>query len=77
MELSVMKSHNKYREYSIGCFMVWLLLLAVVAAKRDSDRTHGLLLVFGGWCIAWVSTTIARFVYPPPKRWYQPATPIP
>jgi hypothetical protein len=26
-------------------------------------------LVFGGWVIAWVSGTIARFVYPPPDRW--------
>jgi len=28
-------------------------------------------LVFGGWTIAWVSTTIARYVYPPPKRWFK------
>jgi hypothetical protein len=26
-------------------------------------------LVFFGFCIGWVSTTIARYVYPPPKRW--------
>jgi len=48
-----------------------------------SDRTHTfhhaeggiclillvILLVFFGFCIGWVSTTIARYVYPPPKRW--------
>jgi hypothetical protein len=77
MECSVTKSHNNYREYSVSCFVVWMVLLAVVAVRGDSDRTHRLLLVFGGWCIAWVSTTIARFVYPPPERWHQPTTPTP
>ena len=27
------------------------------------------LLVFSGFGICWVSATIARYVYPPPKRW--------
>ncbi len=55
--------------YSIGCFLVWGIRLAVVAAQGKRDRTHSNLLVFGGWVIAWVSGTIARFVYPPPSRW--------
>jgi hypothetical protein len=25
-------------------------------------------VVFGGWVIGWLSATIARIVYPPPKR---------
>jgi hypothetical protein len=25
-------------------------------------------MVFGGWWIGWLSATIARAVYPPPKR---------
>lgn len=61
----------KYRNYwvfSIASFAVWAVLLAVVAAK-GSNHTENILLVFGGWVIAWVSGTIARFVYPPPKRW--------
>ena len=28
------------------------------------------LWVFGGFAIAWVSGTIARYVYPPPARWH-------
>src|SRR5205823_332661 len=34
-----------------------------------SERAQTYLLVFFGFCIGWVSTTIARYVYPPPKRW--------
>jgi len=63
---------TKYRNYwifSIACFLVWGVLFAVVGAQGMSDKTHTILLVFGGWVIAWVSGTIARFVYPPPSRW--------
>jgi len=66
-----MAKHRNYWSYSIGCFVVWGVLLAVVAAKGNKETTHNRLLVFGGWTIAWVSTTIARYVYPPPKRWFK------
>ncbi|MHB1987240.1 MAG: hypothetical protein ACYCSF_04525 [Acidimicrobiales bacterium] len=64
-----MAKYRNYWAYSIGCFLVWAVLVAVVVAKGNKDATRNILLVFGGWSIAWVSTTIARFVYPPPKRW--------
>jgi hypothetical protein len=64
-----MTKYRSYGIYSIGCFVVWGVILAVVAAQGKSDKTHTVLLVFGGWLIAWVSGTIARFVYPPPSRW--------
>jgi hypothetical protein len=70
-----MTKYRNYWVYSIGCLVVWSALLAVVAAKGNNNRTRDILLVFGGWCIGWVSTTIARFVYPPPKRWHQPNPP--
>ncbi len=70
-----MTKYRNYWIYSIGCFVVWGVLLAVVAAQDKSDKTHTVLLVFAGWCIEWVSTTIARFVYPPPRRWLQPNPP--
>jgi hypothetical protein len=56
-----------YTAYSIGCAVVWAVLLAVVAAKASSHSVHNILLVFFGWVIGWVSATIARFVYPPPR----------
>jgi hypothetical protein len=69
---------TKYRNYwifSIACFVVWGVILAVIAAQGKSDKTHAILLVFGGWVIAWVSGTIARFVYPPPSRWLPSGAP--
>ncbi len=71
---------TKYRIYwifSVRCLVVWGILLAVVGAKGSNESRHNALLVFGGWAIAWVSTTIARFVYPPPKRWLREGSPLP
>jgi len=67
------KSRN-YWVYSVACFAVWGVLLAVLASQGNSGKTHTALLVFGGWVIAWVSGSIARFVYPPPDRWLNPET---
>jgi hypothetical protein len=70
-----MAKYRSYWIYSIACALVWAVLLIVVAAKGNKTTTHNFLLVLGGWAIAWVSTTIARFVYPPPKRWLRASTP--
>jgi hypothetical protein len=72
-----MRKYRNYWIYSIGCFSVWGVILAVRASRGDNSTTHDVLYVFAGWCIAWVSTTIARWVYLPPKRWLQPSTPTP
>ncbi len=72
-----MTKYRNYWIYSIGCFVVWAIILAVVAAQGKSDKTHTVLLVFAGWVIAWVSGTIARFVYPPPSRWLPSGTSAP
>ena len=69
-----MAKYRNYWSYSIGCFVVWAVLLGVVAAKENRTTTHNFLLVFGGWTIAWISATIARYVYPPPKRWLKANT---
>ena len=50
--------------------------MSVVATTGSSGKAHDVVLVFAGWMIGWVSTPIARFVYPPPKRWLG-ATPTP
>jgi hypothetical protein len=42
--------------------------LAVVSTAGDTGSRHTFLLVCGGWAIGWLSATIARSVYPPPKR---------
>jgi hypothetical protein len=48
-----------------------------VAATGSKDAKQKNILVFFGWVIAWVSTTIARYVYPPPKRWLKASTTTP
>ena len=60
-------SLNTYTAYSIGCAVVWAVILAVVAFEASKETTHTMLLVFLGWVIGWLSATIARAVYPPPK----------
>jgi hypothetical protein len=63
-----MKSRlNSYTAYSIGCAAVWAVILAVVSAGAGNDTRHTFLLVFLGWVVGWLSATIARAVYPPPK----------
>ncbi|HEX4721001.1 MAG TPA: hypothetical protein VH333_00705 [Pseudonocardiaceae bacterium] len=49
--------------------MAWAIVLGLTFAIRGPAVGRTVLLVFLGFCIGWVSTTIARFVYPPPKRW--------
>ncbi|HWW53999.1 MAG TPA: hypothetical protein VNY84_09525 [Acidimicrobiales bacterium] len=62
-------SFRSYAAYSIGCAMVWAVILAVIMATANGNTRHTFLLVFLGWAIAWTSATIARNVYPPPKSW--------
>ena len=54
---------NSYTAYSIACFVVWGVLLLLVATRRSRETQHTLLLVFGGWSLGWLSATIARSVY--------------
>jgi hypothetical protein len=59
---------NTYTGYSIGCAVVWAVILAGVSSAADSATRHNFMVVFAGWVIGWLSATIARAVYPPPKR---------
>ena len=60
------KRFNSYTAYSIACAIVWSVILTLVAVAYP-DRLHTFALVGGGWVIGWISATIARWVYPPPK----------
>jgi hypothetical protein len=64
---------RSYWIYSAGVAVVWAVILGIAFAAH-SDKLTVLLTLFAGFAIAWVSGTIARFVYPPPKRWREPAT---
>jgi uncharacterized membrane protein YedE/YeeE len=64
-----MPRFRNYWIYSIGLAIAWAVVLILALTIRGSEGAQPFLLVFLGFCIGWVSTTIARYVYPPPKRW--------
>jgi len=59
---------NSYTGYSIGCAIVWAFILAGVSLAVDNATRQKYMMVFAGWVIGWLSATIARAIYPPPKR---------
>jgi hypothetical protein len=61
------QSFKTYTAYSIGCAVVWAVILVVVLSEFSKNTAHTFVLVFLGWVIGWLSATIARAVYPPPK----------
>ncbi|HXR23300.1 MAG TPA: hypothetical protein VN786_12150 [Acidimicrobiales bacterium] len=61
-----------YTAYSIGCATVWVVLIIVGVATGKTSAQHTVLYVIGGWAIGWTSATIARYVYPPPKKYGLP-----
>jgi hypothetical protein len=64
-----MSRFRNYWYYSIGLAVARAVALTLVLTIRGPEGGRPFLLTFGGFCIGWVSTTIASFVYPPPKRW--------
>jgi hypothetical protein len=64
-----------YTAYSIGVAIAWAVLFALAIARgQKTEAPHILLLVFGGFAIGWLSATIARYVYPPPKKYQHPSS---
>lgn len=62
-----------YTAYGIGCAVVWLVILAVTAGAVDQGKQRTIRLTCAGWWLGWLSATIAREVYPPPRRWRSPS----
>lgn len=56
-----------YTAYSVGCAIVWAIILLGLIVAGKSDKLRTVLPVCGGWWIGWTSATIARYGYPPPK----------
>ncbi len=61
--------YRNYWVYSAGLAIAWAIALLLSLTVGGIAKVQIFLLVFFGFCIGWVSTTIARYVYPPPKRW--------
>ena len=60
-----------YAAYSVGVGIVWAVLLVLVSLLAPVGKRSNILLVFAGFVIGWLSATIARYVYPPPKKYRQ------
>jgi hypothetical protein len=58
-----------YTAYSIGVGIVWAILLVLASVFASPSKRHAIFVVFGGFVIGWLSATIARYVYPPPRRY--------
>jgi hypothetical protein len=60
-----------YTAYSIGVGVVWAIVLVLASLLASAGRRNSIFVVFGGFAIGWISATIARYVYPPPKKYRQ------
>lgn len=60
---------RNYWIYSTSLAIVWAVVLTLALTIRGWEGAQPILLVFLGCCIGWVTTTIARYVYPPPQLW--------
>ena len=59
-------SRNTYTAYSIGCAVVWAIILVAVGATANEKTKERIQTVANGWALGWMSASIARYVYPPP-----------
>ena len=59
---------NTYTGYAIGCAIVWALIWMIVPRTASKETVDKLKVMFPGWVVGWTSATIARYVYPPPKK---------
>jgi hypothetical protein len=61
------KFSRTYTGYSIACAIVWAVVLTSVWIRAGDTTWHTFTVFFGGWVIGWLSASIGRVVYPPPK----------
>jgi hypothetical protein len=59
---------RNYTVYSIGVGVVWAVILMAVSLISPAEKRDTVFTVFGGFVIGWGSATIARYVYPPPRK---------
>jgi hypothetical protein len=59
---------HSYWTYSLGLLIVWTAIISINVAVHG-EKAFFWFYIVGGFAIAWVGGTIARYVYPPPARW--------
>lgn len=63
-----MRRRDTYEGYALGCATAWALILLIARRRTDRETQKTLAQFCGGWWGGWISATIARALYPPPKR---------
>jgi hypothetical protein len=66
------RTTRSYGAYSLGVGVVWAVLLVLAAVFAPAGKRRNVRVVFAGFALGWVSATIARYVYPPPKKYRRP-----
>jgi hypothetical protein len=61
------KFSGTYVGYSIACAILWAIILTTVWIRAGDATWHTFTVFAGGWAIGWLSASIGRVVYPPPK----------
>lgn len=64
----MLPERDTYTGYSVGCAVVWAAILAVAQRRLDPESRNRLWQACGAWWGGWLSATIARIAYPPPKE---------
>jgi hypothetical protein len=59
---------DTYTGYAIGCAAVWALIWLIALRTAKKETLDKLRITFPAWVMGWTSATIARYVYPPPKK---------
>jgi predicted MFS family arabinose efflux permease len=59
---------STYTGYSVGCAVVWALILAIAQRRLEPEDRKRLQQACGAWWSGWTSATIARAGFPPPKK---------
>jgi hypothetical protein len=62
---------RNYWVFSAAIAIVWAIAIVLHTVIGGSSTLRDTFLIFGGFAIGWVATTIARYVYPPAKLWQQ------
>ena len=52
------KSYKAWATWSIAIFIVWGLIFLVRSRVKSFPSQRDLLLIFSGYCIAWLAATI-------------------
>jgi hypothetical protein len=62
------RESDTYTRYGIGSAIVWAALLVTGRAVLDAKNWERLRLGAATWWAGWLSATIARVGYPPPRK---------